>query len=115
VGNAALYQSAKDSLTSLESLVVKAGDRGSDSLGDAKHLEVRNPVRVRTKGRPRTGEKRLGGRLCHPKSKRRLCRSCGEPGHDTRTCERVEESVIVEKRKRLSCCNDLNEDETRNH
>jgi zinc finger SWIM domain-containing protein 3 len=87
IGDAYQYESTKDSLSALESMVLRASAMECETARETESLNVLNPVPVRTKGRPKTGEKRMRCQHDKGKRRRRVCSKCGEPGHDTRTCQ----------------------------
>lgn len=63
----------------------------AEEVADADVPQVRNPLKVRTKGRPKTGSKRLQSMAETQRSKKKArcsvhCKRCGECGHNARSC-----------------------------
>jgi hypothetical protein len=66
----------------------------AEKARDACAAEIRNPLKVRTKGRPKTGAKRILSQAEKQRSKKKAYRStkcgkCGECGHNARTCTEI--------------------------
>jgi hypothetical protein len=121
IGNDSLYQCSKKKLLALEKYILEMTDDDSESDsstddGDddseeeeeeqavaadhASSSRVKNPVPVRTKGRKKTGKKRLVSVAeVQRKKKRNKCGKCGSEGHNARKCPSVADPPPPKKSK----------------
>jgi ribosomal protein L32 len=90
-----IYEMVRSSLKSIHSTVSKSQHLVQSSQ-ETNLPTIRNPIKVRTKGRPKTGTKRCQSIADQQRMKKRTqvtCGNCGGVGHNHRACPKQNETV----------------------
>ena len=91
IGSESTFQFFKASLTFMGQTIEKNLDASRPTPSDLEEDIIRNPLQARCKGRPKTGNKRYKSLAEQMRSKKMhrgvTCSSCGQQGHNARTCK----------------------------
>jgi hypothetical protein len=90
-----IYEMVRSSLKSIHSTVSKSQHLVQSSQ-ETNLPTIRSPIKVRTKGRPKTGTKRcqsIADQQRMKKSTQVTCGNCGGVGHNRRACPKQNETV----------------------